>query len=567
MNRSRTDRTPRLLRGLAWASLSVMAAAWLFLALTAGLNEDEPDTLNKAWFIDQGGIYYLEIFDLRPTLSFQAVRPLLWLFDKPSRIILAARLFQLVWVVALLWFLWKIAAALFGRAAAYWSLAVLGGFHFFTARVAQVRAEPLLLALALAGLWQFVRWRRDGGPARRLALSGLLFGAAFMTKSSAAFIAAGPVVLLVADVLFAKQRRKAGLFGLLAFAAGWAAAVFGVLYWTCGRHLWEATRWTLLSGKMLYQIEQRFTVAWVIIRTLTTNPVFWLVGGWGFLAAHAAMGAARRKKQAAWPWALIVLIGWFSLAGLPVRRALFQQDFLITGLVFALAGGARLSRRLPLPSRGGKRQASIAAVLVLALLGPFVAEVFVDRHRENMNIAEARQVEAQFWGPAGPPTTEREVDAEKFLAWLEGPFSWNHYYPHRSLWRDLALADKLAALAEPGERVLTQSGLAVIRGESLRLGKTQVFADFMRYEGDPDSDACRSIRRFMPGACLPGVTPGRRALAVLADWPPAAIAFHYSTAALLVREPETRAWFLDCYRIVYDPKTLSFWGANKVIFP
>lgn len=557
------DRTPRLLRGLAWASLAVMAAAWLFLALTAGLNEDEPDTLNKAWFIDQGGIYYLEIFDLRPTLSFQAVRPLLWLLEKPSALILAGRLLQAVWVALLLWFFWRLAGSLFGRAAACWSLPLLVGFHYFTARVAQVRAEPLLLALALAGLWQYARWRQDSGPTWRMAASGLLFGAAFMTKSSAAFIAAAPVALLAWDLLFARQRRRAGLVGLLAFAAGGAAAVLGVLYWTCGRHWWEATRWTLDSGQMLYRIEQRFTVAWVVIRTLTTNPVFWLLGGWGFLAAHAALVTARRKKQAAWPWALLVLIGWFSLAGLLVRRALFQQDFLITGLIFALAGGAWLSRRLPLSRLGGGRRSVVAVLLVSALLIPFLVEVGVDRRRENLNIAEARKVEAGFWGSSGAPETETEVDAERFLDFLQGPYSWNQYYPRRSLRRDLALADKLAALTAPGERVLTQSGLAVIRGESLRLGKTQVFADFMRYEAAPDSLACRSIRRFMPGACRPGVTPGRRALAVLADWPPAAIVFDYSIADLLSREPETRAWFLAHYRVVYDPVAEGFLGILK----
>lgn len=546
---------PRLLRALLIAALAITAATRVYWAATGPLDEDEPDVLQKAWQMDQGAVSYLDFFGFRPPLAFQAARPLLWLFDQPSSVIMAGRALQLLLTAAACWFLYLFAARAAGRRAACWTLILASGFNFFAFRTVQVRPEPLMLALLFAGLWAVAGRRERGEAAGGLFPAGLLLGLAAMTKPTALFIVLAVLPVLIAEAHRRRTRRVAPAW----FVAGSLAAGLGVMFWTCGFRLFEAGGWILANRDLLRYSEGRFGFGDFVLRTFPTNPVFWLICASGFVALHFRYFGNRGRGQTGGETGLLLWLGWGGLAGLVARQSPFEQDLILPGLLFALAGGSLLAGRARLVTASRSwRRAWLPLLLFLGVLGPFLQENYAVKNWERTTLSYYRRVTASFWDLPEPPNDVTAVDAEKLATFLAGPHARIHYHPVRTLRQDLALADLIAESTPPDGVVLTQSGLGIERAECHLVEKAAVFAKFMHLEGPLDSPGCRSLRRFAPEACDSTATPGRRILTVLERKPPDLIVFHYGPAEVIAREPETRRWFAAHYRAWYDPPTNAF---------
>ncbi len=552
--------TPRLLLLLAAIVLAAGFGVRVFYLFAGEFNEDEMNTLQMAWQYWGGVTPYLDTFAFRPPLSFYLLRPLFALFEKPSHLILAARAVQLVLASLTCLFYFLFVDRLAGRRAAWWSLILICTFNFFVIRTTQIRAEPLMLMLMFAGLWMFARLRSGAAPLWHALAAGLLLGGAVMTKYSAPFIALAPTIVLAGDVIARRGARRAALASIALYVAGGVAAILGIFALVTGTDLLVALERIWLAGHGLRFSESYRAPSWFVLRTFVTNAPFWAAAAIGFVYLHGRLLTAWRNRQPAWQFALLIALGWLALAMLPARQKFFQQDLILPGLLMAPGAAVLLVRRLPravrLRSAGG-----VAALAVsLVLLGSFALDVGYQRYQARRTLGFHTQVLGEFWGAKTPPPQKVNVEVLPLLAFFAGKHDWIKYFPVRTFGQSLALADRITQLADPGELVLSQAGHAIVRAEPLKVIKTQVFADFMKFEAKRSHPLCRALRPFMPAACDETFTPGRRALQVLTQHPPQLIVFDYAVADLLAKQPETWEWVAENYRMWFEPATLTFFA-------
>jgi hypothetical protein len=563
--RANSRQTPRLLIFLALAALLLSFAARAGYVAVGELNEDETDTLQKAWMLHEGETMYLDFLGFRPPLSFQALRPLFWFSQTPSTLIIAARLVQLIWTALAFGFFFLFVDAVAGRRAAWWALLPVACFNFFVVRTAQIRAEPLMLALIFAGLWLFARWRAGDRTPLWAAAAGALLGLASATKYAAPFVALAPALLLVAEAATLRGRRARSAAALGLYAAGGIAAGLGVMLATVGpAGLGEALTRIGLLTEGLRVSEGNRAATWFVTRTFIRNQVLWGLGLVGFVFLHGQAIGAWRRKNNAWQPTLLLLLAYASLAMLVARQKIFQQDLILPGLVLAPAAALLLARRLPLPTAGGRSPHTWkAGALALLLLVGFVGDTAYDRLGVKETIGYYNQVLGAFWGAKTPPPRRTEVDALPLVDFMRGQHDWIRYFPTRTLGESLKLANRIAELTPSGGTVLSSTGEGVVRSESLRAIKTQVFADFMAVEQDEAPGVCRAVRKFIPGACDPTYTPGRRALAALQRRPPDLIVWSFSVADIVAKQPETRTWFEENYRTWFEPAVGAFFSSPR----
>lgn len=555
--------TPRLLIYLAAIALIVSLGVRVYLVHVGELNEDEMDTLQRAFVLNQGERMYLDHFGLRPPWSFEAMRPLFWFSSRPSTLIVAGRYVQLLLTAAALWLFFLFVDATGGRRAAWWAVLLAAGFDFFAFRTAQVRAEPLMLVFAFGGLVLFARHRAGAASLWLTAVAGLLLGLAVMTKYSALFLALGPALLLGFDLVARRGRRAETLAALGLLTAGGLVALFGTMFFACGTGLFEALGNILRTAPGLRVSEQLRGPTWFVLHTFMFNPVFWLLGVLGFVAAHARLIGLWRDRQTVWPVGLLLLLAYLSLAMLPVRQRIFQQDMILPGLLLASLAGLLLARRLPLAASATPRHMWRAVALWLAIALPLLGATAYARFDDRRTIGFYQQVLAANWDPPILPSTKVPVEMESLLDFLRGPHDWVHYHPVRSLRQSLALADRITELTAADDPVLTQAGHGIVRLEAHRMIKTQVFADFAKYEGPPSDGVCRSLEPFLAGACATNRSPGQRAVNTLGRRPPRLIVFDYATADLLGGEPVARSWLVTNYHAWFEPAASAFFAVPK----
>ncbi|MDP8225103.1 MAG: glycosyltransferase family 39 protein [Candidatus Lernaella stagnicola] len=567
MSRQPTDgvpATPPLLRSIGLIALAVSFAVRLFYLFMGEFNEDEMNTLQMAWQFANGVVPYLDTAGFRPPWSFFILRPLFAFFDRPTHIIWAARAMQLALSAAGLGFYFLFVDRLAGRRAAWWSLIAVSCFDFFVVRTTQVRAEPLLLLLLFAALYLFARWRADAGRLPAVFFAGLLLGAAVVTKYSAPFVALAPGVVLVIDAFTRRGRRRESLFAALLLAGGAVVAIVGTMMLASGGRWFAALKHIWLIAHGLRITEGQHGTNWFVLSTFITNPLFWMLAVVGFVYGHVRLAVLWRRRQPAWPVGLLLLLGWFSLAMILVRKSLFQQDLILPGLLLTPLAAMLLVRRIPLPLTSPRRRGGAVAILVAVMLVvPLLGGVAYERFTTQRTIGYYTEVVAHFWNARTPPAKRVAVDTEQFLAFLEGEHDWIHYYPVRSFRQSLALTKRISELTDPGEYVLSQAGHGIVRPEPLRVIKTQVVADLLKFDPKGSHALCRALRPFMPGMCDPTFTPGRRALTALEQHPPRLIVFSYAVADLVAKQPETRAWVAENYRVWFEPATLTFFGKPR----
>jgi hypothetical protein len=240
----------------------------------------------------------------------------------------------------------------------------------------------------------------------------------------------------------------------------------------------------------------------------------------------------------------------------------FEQDLVLPAMLFAPAGGILLARVLPLG--GGRRRwlgATAAALVFAALVGFAGVEARYHLRYAATTIRVYEGVLAPFIGAPGPDEPARQLDGKALMDFLRGEYDRVHYYPTRSLAQNLKLADFVARAVPPGGVVFTDAGLAIVRPEAHHVIKASVLYYLALLEQKDTGEAnCRSVRRFMPGACDPGQPPGQRLLAVLLASNPELIVFGYGVIDVIDKFPETRGWYLGGYTTWYDPAVNAFVG-------
>ncbi len=554
------ESTGARLLGMLVIIAMVASFAWrFFLIFHLPLNEDETDTLHRAWQIGHEGTMYIDSLEVRTPLSFQLVRPFLWL-GQPSRVYLGARFIQVLLTGALFWFLFLFADALAGRRAALWAVLLVTGFNYFLERCSQARAEPLMLALTFAALWQWARWRAAEGNTRTIAVSGALFGLAFMTKPSALFAAFGPLAVWAVDLLLTKEDRRRAWRGLFVWGLAGLGAGALVLLLTCGLRTPEAVTWVARTSALLRYSEKFRGTNWFVLRTFYTNPLMWLALIAGLFWLPLQLVGARRR------WTILALIGlgWGGVLSLVARGSVFEQDLVLPALLLAPAGGLWLARFVPLGGRRARLGTVLTVLLALGLLACAALEARYQMRYSADTIRIYRGVLAPFVGRPAPSEPPFRVDGFAFMDFLRGEHDRIHYYPKSTLAESLRLADFVFAASAPNQVVLTEAGLPIARPEAYRLIKASVAYHMALLERNiGGEDGCRSIARFLPGTCNPAWSPGQRLLALLIRANPDVIVFSYGVVKMVDYYPETRGWYLAGYQTWYDPATGTFVGLRQ----
>lgn len=549
---------------LALIALTCTIAARVFLLATEPINQDETDALQKAWLIDQGQEMYLDFFELRTPLLFQSLRPFVRWIHQPSIIIISARIAQLILTLFCFIFLFLLAEILAGQSAAYWALILASFFNFFAARSIQTRPEPLMLLLALAGLWLFAFWREKRGPYRQILLAGFLFGLAFMTKVSAFFILLAPLLLLMIQTAGSNQNRQKNVLDMILLGSGALIAVMLVMFFSCGRQTPAAFSWIYKSTSILRHSEGFHRTGAPVFRTFTTNGFLWLLLIVGYFSLFYRWFSKQNRRRLGWKEGLLTLLGLGGGLSLIARWTLFEQDLILPALLMVPAGGYWLSERF----RGGSLRANwlpsaASSFIFLLLFGSFLTEIVLTHRNIQLNIFSYHKVAGMMWKVDIPTRKPVVVDASEFTDLLRGEHDRIHYYPTRSLARGLKLADKAMAFVSPDGIVFSDTSIAIKRAEPHRLIKTAVFHHAALLEAEENAPICQSLKRFMPGACDPEIKPAQRLLGVLETHEPDLIVFGYATADIIAQYPPIRWWLMNKYQVWYDPATWAFLGIPK----
>ena len=555
MNFGRDTSITRILYIMAALTLILSFSVRGYWVATGPINEDETDTLQKAWLMDHGQKMYLDYFAVRMPLAFQSVRPFLWFTDRPSTILFSARIFQVLLTAVLFAFLFLFSDIIAGRRAALWALILAACFNYFAERTVQVRAEPLMLLLTFAGLWLSARWRVEDKSPAYLFIAGLLFGLAVMTKISAVFPAVGLAAFILWDTVREPTQRRSSLIGLGLLTLGGFLAFAAVMFWTCGAEAVQAVVWMVMSAGLLRFSEQFRGGSWFLVRTLFINAVFWATLLFGFAWLHLRWAQGRQSASRLLTQRLLMLLGWSGVLSLVARKVLFQQDLLLPALLLAPAGGLLLASRVRINAMKKSHLPSVRVIVLLVLmLGFFIGETVLKQHHINLTIRYHNQVLASFWQgtlPEGPPV---RVDNEKLFGFLRGEYDRIHYYPNRTTEHDLKLADTIARLTDKNETVFTDAGLPIKRREPHRIIKATVFEHYAQLEAPAEDPRCLSLVRFIPCSCMPDITPGERLRLTLVEHDVKLVLIGYGTAAVLAKYPETTGWFFSRYDTWYDPQ-------------
>lgn len=269
--------------------------------------------------------------------------PLFYLSSVPATAVFgysidAVALTNLLFLLLLVWSLWKIGARLFDRTAAAGAVAAT-----LLCPLVFALSRDILLDFALLATVAFAQYAilaSDGGLERRRSwLMGLAVGAALLVKWTALpFLL--PTWLIVVVPAWLKRtgpERRRGLLGLgLAFIV--AAAVAGPWYYTAASRFGETARIALKRDPVLEGDPRALGASllwyWIAFRDAIVSPLLL-----PFFGAGVAAAAVFARKTRAW----IFLLGWIVpailvFAAVPNKDPRFILP-LLPGLALLAAAG------------------------------------------------------------------------------------------------------------------------------------------------------------------------------------------------------------------------------------
>jgi len=282
-----------------WTAIGVTIAwhCW-----SASFNHDEIEHLHAAWLISIGQLPFRDFLEQHhPTLWFLAA-PLVGGFESVRSLVFAARLFNAVSLVALLWLVKRILRRLYPDVQWQFPVLLLLASFMFVRSSIEFRPDPAMNVALYAGLLNWVAFLQEGRMRRALA-AGICFGVAIVVLQKAAVIVA--LIAITLPILILGRLKRGERIARLALAAATSIAASSVLVGL----LFGAMQalgifqdfwfWNYPFNRFFYMqahLPQHFSLPRTIGRSFLVDPALWLAGAGGAWLCLTEL-------LAAWPFA------------------------------------------------------------------------------------------------------------------------------------------------------------------------------------------------------------------------------------------------------------------------
>lgn len=370
------ERRDRWLLVALAALLAWRLGGWL---IAGSFNEDELENLQVLWLFHHGVMFGRDyVTSHLPTFAF-LLEPL-YRWKGPGPELPGVVRLALVPVVA--WTLVEVHAL--GRRISGWDLggwvtvALVLASPTLAASLSEARPDALALPLALAGLRLFDAYARGRGDGpRRLALSGVAFGASLLMNPKPTFLVLA--TLWAADRHHAidralapsERRRRAGLFAGTALAP--LAVAIGVLAASGIVSRGDVEVFLTTGYRWLDPVRLLEWKRFLLERIVMLTPLPWLLGAWALARCHPRRAATREPGwDALWLAAL-------AYVGQIVGSAVVVTQMLLFPAVLLAAAAARTLR-----------ERSTATTLLVCLATVVVPAVIAPEDRSGRDEQEAR---------------------------------------------------------------------------------------------------------------------------------------------------------------------------------
>lgn len=355
---------------LTLALVLVASAARWQLARDRWICVDEFEHLHAAWCLTPAGgaqLPYRDFFEHHPPLLYYTLAPLLCVlgpeesFDRGWAAVLWSR--RLMWVLGcvLLWLTYRLGARQHSRAAG--ALAVLCALSsmMFVDRSIEIRPDMLSVPCILGALLLTLRAaRRARHTALWLALSGILFGLAFLATPKTLFALLGYTPAAAAWMLERawRQRRPArALAWAAAHCGGFALPLALVALWFAA----QGALWHLVHYTFLLNLHWKFRLdPWNALGEVAyENPLLAGLGLAGLLLAFSAAcrRSVRLRGRLIVPATLAGLLAGVFLIPVPYTEYFMMPIPLLAILQAGLLVGAVKQSRGRTGATVGRRQA------------------------------------------------------------------------------------------------------------------------------------------------------------------------------------------------------------------
>ncbi len=328
-----------------WTAIGV-AIVWH--CWSAGFNHDEIEHLHAAWLISIGQLPFRDFLEQHhPTLWFLAA-PLVARFESVHAVVFAARLFNAVSLVALLWLVKRILRRLYPEVRWQFPVLLLLASFMFVRNSIEFRPDPAMNVALYAGLLHWLAFLQEGRIRRALA-AGIFFGLAMVVLQKAAVIVA--LIAITVPILMLGRLRRRERIATLASAAATSIAASSVLVAVLFGAmqalgiLQDFWFWNYPFNRFFYMqvhLPQHFSLPSTIARSFLVDPLLWLAGAGG-------AWLCLKELLAGWPFAArdecrftLLAVGLGYLGFLCFNRFPLDQYLIVVLPLLALFGAELL---------------------------------------------------------------------------------------------------------------------------------------------------------------------------------------------------------------------------------
>jgi hypothetical protein len=356
-------------------------AIWLVIGVTvvwhcwfASYNHDEIEHLHASWMISSGQLPFRDFLEQHhPTLWFFAA-PVVARFQSVQWLVVAARLFDAVCLVGVLWLVKRLLQRLYPEVAWQFPTLLLLSSFMFVHSTLEFRPDPLMNLALYAGFLHWVAFLQAGRFWRAIA-AGIFFGLAVAVLQKATVVL-GLVgmsgLFLVGLRLWRREPVERLLLGGAALCG--AAAIPPLALFVAMRSLGifsEFWFWNYPFNRFFYlqaHLPQHFSAPKAIGLSILVAPVLWIAGAIGaWLCFRKLLGrdhfSARDECRLTVLWVGAGYLGLLCLNRFPLD----QYFIVLLPLLAVLAAEALHSMREPGQAALFKRATLCMPVVLVAV--------------------------------------------------------------------------------------------------------------------------------------------------------------------------------------------------------